>query len=116
MGARCETIGKYVMPAYRALIAEELVHTHKLTQVETAKKLGTTQAAISQYLNSKRAYKSTRQFNDMLPKIKQMALETARRLANQEMNSDEIAIGICKLCTVICNEEEKQQTPDDYTI
>jgi predicted transcriptional regulator len=55
MVARCETIGKYVLPVFRAFVAKELVNNHKFTQVEAAQKLGTTQAAISQYLNSKRA-------------------------------------------------------------
>jgi predicted transcriptional regulator len=116
MGARCETIGKYVLPAFRALIAEELVHTYGLTQVEAAKRLGTTQAAISQYLNSKRAYKSTNQFNDLRPKIKKMAHETAKRLANKEMNSGDIATDVCKLCTILDDEEESSQTTNDYTI
>jgi predicted transcriptional regulator len=115
MGARCETVGKYVLPVFRSLIAEELVRTHKLTQVETAKMLGTTQAAISQYLNSKRALKSTNRFNNILPKIKMMARETAERLANKEMSTDEIAIDVCKLCAIL-DQEEVNKTADDYTI
>jgi predicted transcriptional regulator len=40
---RFETIGKFVLPVLRALVVKELVTTHHLTQVEVAKKLGTTQ-------------------------------------------------------------------------
>ncbi len=116
MSARCETVGKYFLPAFRALIAEELVHTYNMTQVETAKRLGTTQAAISQYLSSKRAYKSAEQFKDILPKIKVMAHETARRLANNEMSADEIAVDVCKLCSSLSEEEESNKTGNDYEI
>ena len=38
MNPRCETIGKYVVPLYRSLIAKELINTYKLTQVEAAQK------------------------------------------------------------------------------
>ncbi len=115
MAARCETIGKYVMPIFRSLVAKELVTTFKLTQVEAAQKLGTTQAAISQYINSKRAFKSTEQFGNILPKIAAIAKETAKRLANNELRADEISIDFCKLCTSFI-EAESSQTGDNYTI
>ena len=70
MSARCETIGKYVLPVFRSLVAKELINTYHLTQVEAAKRLKTTQAAVSQYINSKRAIKGIEQFNEILPRIK----------------------------------------------
>lgn len=115
MAARCETVGKYVLPVFRSLVAEELVRTYNLTQVEAAKRLGTTQAAISQYLSSKRANKSTDQFSDILPKIRAMARETAKRLANNEMNADEVALDMCKLCSIL-DDEEGHQSDEDYVI
>ena len=115
MVARCETIGKYVLPVFRSLVAVELVNTYGLTQVETAKRLGTTQAAISQYLNSKRAFKSTEQFSDILPKIKMAAQETAKRLANKNKGSDDVATDICRLCATL-TEKEVPQSSDDYLI
>ncbi|HLN44329.1 MAG: transcriptional regulator [Chloroflexota bacterium] len=115
MTARCETIGKYVLPVFRSLIAEELVRNFNLTQVETAKKLGTTQAAISQYLSSKRANKSTEQFNNILPKIKAIAHETAKRLVNNEISADEVATDMCKLCSIL-DEEGASEIAEDYVI
>jgi len=71
MATRYETISKYVMPIFRALVAKEPVTTYKLTQVEAAQKLGTTQAAISQYVNSKRAFKTSGQFGGTFyPKLR----------------------------------------------
>ncbi len=115
MAARCETIGKYVMPVFRSLVAKELVTTYKLTQIEAAQKLGTTQAAISQYINSKRAFKSSEQFGSILPKIKAMAEETAKRLANNEICADEISADFCKLCMSFSKAESSQIT-DNYVI
>ena len=102
MNPRCEAIGKYVVPLFRSLVAKELINTYKLTQIDAAERLGTTQAAISQYINSKRANKGIEQFNDVVPKIQAMADETARRLANNEISPDEVTVDFCKLCASLC--------------
>jgi len=115
MSARCETIGKFVLPVFRSLVAKELVCTFNLTQVETAKKLRTTQAAVSQYINSKRAIKGTKQFNDILPKIQDEAKETAKRLAENQTSWDKVTQDFCKLCITFYNTEENN-TGDNYTI
>jgi uncharacterized protein len=115
MGARCETIGKYVLPVFRSLIAKELINTHKLTQVEAAQRLGTTQAAISQYINSKRAFKGTEQFGNILPELQRMAQATAKLLANREITYEEISIDFCKLCSTFSGAERDEKN-DDYAI
>jgi predicted transcriptional regulator len=115
MSARCETIGKYVLPVFRSFVAKELINTHHLTQVEASKKLRTTQAAVSQYVNSKRAIKGTQQFNDVLPKIQAEAKETAKRLANNETTWDEVTLDFCRLCITFYRTEENK-SGDNYTI
>ncbi len=102
MSARCETIGKYVLPVFRALVAKELVNVHGLTQVEAAQKLGTTQAAISQYVNSKRALKGAEQFGDMLGKLQVLAQVTAEKLVKQKITSVDVSVDFCKLCAGVC--------------
>jgi len=49
-----ELVARSVYPALRAMIADVLIKKYNYTQVEAAKKLGVTQAAISYYLSSKR--------------------------------------------------------------
>jgi predicted transcriptional regulator len=115
MSARCESIGKYVLPVFRSLVAKELISVYHLTQVEVAKKLKMTQAAVSQYINSKRALKGTEQFNDLLPRIQSVAKETAKQLANQDTTWDEATIDFCKLCSSFCGTEENK-TGDSYSI
>ena len=103
MNPRCEAIGKYVVPLFRSLVAKELINTYNLTQVETARKLGTTQAAISQYINSKRANRGLEQFgDDTVPKIQALANQAAKRLADEEISVDEVTVDFCKLCMSFC--------------
>jgi len=54
----CEVFTKTFLPAIRAIIAEKLIEKYNLTQIEAAKKMGLTQAAISHYLRSKRGAKA----------------------------------------------------------
>ena len=115
MSARCETIGKFVLPIFRSLVAKELVCTFSFTQVETAKKLKTTQASVSQYMNSKRAIKGAEQFSSIMPKIETEAKETAKRLAKNETNWDEVTLDFCKLCLTFYKTDEKT-TDNDYAI
>jgi predicted transcriptional regulator len=115
MSARCETIGKFVLPVFRSLVAKELINTYHLTQIEVAKKLKTTQAAVSQYVNSKRAIKGTEEFNDILPRIKEEAKGTAKQLASQQTSWDEMTLDFCKLCSTFYITEENK-TGDNYTI
>jgi len=115
MSARCESIGKFVLPVFRSLVAKELITNYPLTQIEVAQKLKTTQAAVSQYMNSKRAIKATEQFNDILPRIQKEAKKTAKNLANQETTWDDVTLDFCKLCSTFYRAEENK-TGDNYTI
>ncbi len=106
MDPQCEIIGKYVLPIFRSLLAKELVQKYHLSQTETAKKLGTTQAAVSQYLSSKRAYKGMEQAEEFLPKLQAMAEETAKKLVNKEISGADITVGFCSLCSTFCRKND----------
>ena len=45
---------RYILPAIRRELARILIHEYRLSQKETSKVLGLTEAAISQYQHSKR--------------------------------------------------------------
>jgi len=95
----CETVARYVLPAFRSYVAKELIGKHNFTQVEAAQKLGTTQAAISQYIHSKRGYKGAEEFEVILPRVQSVAAETADLIAAEEISTDEVMLNFCKLCT-----------------
>jgi predicted transcriptional regulator len=105
MDPQCEIIGKYVLPIFRSMLAKELVKKYNFSQTEAAKKLGTTQAAVSQYLSSKRAYKGIEHVERFLPKIQAMAAETALKLVNKEIAVQDVTFDFCKLCVTFCNKD-----------
>jgi len=116
MGTRCETAGKYILPVFKSLVAKELINTHHLTQVEAAQKLGTTQAAISQYVCSKRGTKAaSKQCEYVMPKINALAKVAAKRLAKAEGSWKDVSLDFCKRCAR-CFVDEIGQTGDDYVI
>jgi predicted transcriptional regulator len=105
MDPQCEIIGKYVLPIFRSMLAKELVQKYNFSQTEAAKKLGTTQAAVSQYLSSKRAYKGIEHVEQYLPKIHAMAAETAQKLVNKEIAAQDVTFDFCKLCATFCKKD-----------
>jgi predicted transcriptional regulator len=118
MDPRCEIVGKYILPIYRSILARELVQKYNLTQTEAAKKLGTTQAAVSQYLSSKRAYKGIEHIEQYLPKIQAMAVETARKIVSKEICIGDVTFDFCKLCSTFCNKDdvESESPKPEYYI
>jgi len=83
------------------MVAKELIEKYNFTQVAAAKTLGTTQAAISQYIHSKRGYKGAEQFADLLPEIQSLANETAKTIASEKTETEEIMRKFCELCTML---------------
>jgi predicted transcriptional regulator len=116
MDPQCEIIGKYVLPVFRSMLAKELVQTYHFSQTETAKKLGTTQAAISQYLSSKRAYKGMEHVEEFLPQIQTMAADTAKKLVNKEISAGDVTPHFCSLCVTFCKKAEVPESskPEYY--
>jgi predicted transcriptional regulator len=116
MDPQCEIIGKYVLPIFRSMLAKQLVQKYHLSQTEAAKKLGTTQAAVSQYLSSKRAYKGVEHVESYLPKIQVMADETAGKLVRQEIGPEDVTLSFCGLCSTLCVRRANLDKQPDYTI
>jgi predicted transcriptional regulator len=101
MKLTCETIARNILPLFRSLVAKELVEKHDFTQLAAAEKIGTTQAAISQYINSKRGNKVVERFEGILPIIQIAATETAKDIAASDTDHDEVMINFCKICSSI---------------
>jgi len=89
------------------MLAKELVQKYNLSQTEAAKKLGTSQAAVSQYLSSKRAYKGIEHVEQFLPQIQVMAAETAQKLVDKEIAADDVTFDFCNLCATFCTKDSK---------
>jgi len=100
----CEIVARFVLPIFRSLVAKDLIEKYGFTQVEAAEKLGTTQAAISQYLHLKRGHKGIEQFELFLPTIQSLANETAKQIATEKIDINEVMINFCRLCTPLREE------------
>lgn len=95
---KCETVTRRVLPLYRSFVAKELLSKYNFTQVNVAKKLGTTQAAISQYLNAKRGRKEKDDSDEYIGVVKLESEKIAKLLATSDIGSDEFKDSFCDLC------------------
>jgi len=100
----CELIVRYVLPAFRSLVAKELVGKYNFSQIAAAEKLGTTQATISYYLDSKRGDKRLRHL-EANPSIHSAASEIAQGIASNKLSPLDPMLTFCKLCTVLRNRD-----------
>lgn len=100
----CELVVREIIPAFRTLVAKQLIKKHHFSQMEVAKKLGTTQAAISYYLYSKRGKKRIEQLRSK-PLVRSIASEIAEHIANNKFSLIDATLEFCKLCRALKGEE-----------
>lgn len=100
MRTPCEFAVKYLLPAFRAMVARELVTRHNFSQTEAAKGLGITQASISHYLHSKRGKKSMEEL-ERNPTLRRFVRETAQQIALGQKSPEEISRNLCELCVTL---------------
>lgn len=98
MGLPCERAVSAVLPLIRAEIAKSLILDFKLTQIKAAKLLGLTQAAVSQYVTSKRGYKLK---IDRSSTAARSIKETAKELAEGRLPEFELLNRICEICHIM---------------
>ena len=89
-----------VLPAVRSLIARRLIERYHFSQVAAAKKLGTTQAAISNYLYSKRGDEKVKQLEDS-PSVRTIVDEIAEGIATEKLSPLDAMLQFCKLCKAL---------------
>ncbi len=93
----CELVVRLVLPAFRSLVAKALIEKYHFSQVAAAGKLGTTQAAISHYLYSKRGDKRMRQL-EAIPSVQSIADEVALGIATDRFSPFDAMLKFCELC------------------
>jgi predicted transcriptional regulator len=102
MKIACETFATDILPKLRALIAKNLLDIHKLNQQEAAKRLFTSQSAISQYYRSLRGSKTKllQKDKDIENEIEKLSQKLAKGL-----NKEEFVNELCNLCKLIRKKE-----------
>ena len=96
----CELVVRYVLPAFRSLVARELVENHHLSQMVVANRLGTTQAAVSYYIYAKRGDKIMKKLESS-PSIRKTAREVAEGIANHRFSFTDAMSKFCELCIAL---------------
>jgi len=89
-----------VLPAFRSLVAKRLIEKYHFSQVTAAEKLGTTQAAISYYLYSKRGDKRVKQL-EAAPSVRSIVDEVAEGIATEKFSAIDAMLQFCKMCRVL---------------
>ena len=84
-------------------MVKELSGKYHMKQSEIAKKLGVTQASVSQYLSSTRA--AGTKVTDSFPKIRSYADQIAKRIAGGEDRYEWYAV-LCTACKDIRSDDE----------
>jgi predicted transcriptional regulator len=100
----CEIVVKYFLPACRSLIAKKLIDDHKYTQAAVADKLGTTQAAISFYLSSRRGEKYIAEL-ETNPHVQQIINHIVEGLSSDTLSANELMLELCALCRTLRNND-----------
>ena len=111
MRFNCEFAVRNLLPAFRSVLAKQLITEHGFTQEQIANHLGLTQGAISQYVNSRRAAKCRIMLGDDFFPVYSLACETAEKLVNGTTNIGEIKREFCKVCT-----ELREKYVENYVI
>lgn len=99
MRLECEKFAKDVLPAVRAVIARDLLEKHGLTQKEAARRMQTTQPAISQYKNKLRGRKVKEL--DASKEVSRKISDLARGIARQKINGKAYEEELCDICRAV---------------
>jgi len=103
MKTPCELVVGKILPSLRASVVKELSGKYHMKQSDIAKKLGITQASVSQYLSSSRA--GSAKVTETFPKIKTYADDIAKRIVKGEDRYEWYSV-LCTACKDIRSDEE----------
>lgn len=102
MKTPCELVVGRILPVLRASVVRELSGKYKMKQSEIAKRLGITQASVSQYLSSTRGGGS--EVLESFPKIKEYAEAISKRIVSGEPRTEWHGI-LCQACKDIRSDD-----------
>jgi len=94
----CEIFTKNYLPSVRALLTKKLMEKYSLTQIKAAKKLKTTQPAISHYLREARGklVKKMEKDEEILNKIDEMV-----EIVNSGADPVQMSKFFCEICKLL---------------
>jgi predicted transcriptional regulator len=103
MKTPCELVVGKILPSLRASVVRDLSKRYGLKQSEIARRMGITQASVSQYLSSARA--GDKRMLDEFPKILTYAEDISERIMAGESRQQWYSV-ICTACKDIREGDE----------
>ncbi len=103
MKTPCELVVGKILPSLRASVVKELSGKHDMKQSEIARKLGITQASVSQYLSAARA--GDTKMIERFPKILTYAEDISGRIISGESRHQWYSV-LCEACKDIRDDNE----------
>jgi predicted transcriptional regulator len=100
----CEIIVGKILPQVRALVAIELKENYRLPGKEIALLVGTTEAAVSQYIHGTRGVKDG--FLEVFPEVSPFAKEAARELYENRDSGMELTVKLGDICSALRHNAE----------
>ncbi len=102
MKPHCILVVKYVLPALRAKVAKELIDRGYRVK-DAAEMLGLTQAAISQYISSKRGQKGISLIEKSDEAVKVVS-ELVEKIIRGEATVEDEVDYLCRVCEILRRE------------
>jgi hypothetical protein len=96
----CVTVVRYVLPAMRVLIMNELLEKYDLSKMEVAKRMCVTPAAITQYSKGVRGSSYIKELSGSEEIMKKIS-EISKDAADDEANFESIMDNMCEICRLI---------------
>jgi hypothetical protein len=90
-------MGQTFLPIFRSLLASQLVEKYGFSQADVAKRLGITEAAVSQYLHEKRAKRALKG-QRLMRRVERVARRAALQMSQNRISSDDVMRMACQLC------------------
>lgn len=103
MKTPCELVVGKILPTLRASVVRELSGKYHMKQSDIAKKLGITQASVSQYLSATRG--GSAKLLEDFPQITRFAAEISKRIDAGETKYQWYGV-LCKACKEIREDEQ----------
>jgi hypothetical protein len=100
----CMIIVRYILPAIRAKLAMKLVEKRGFRSKEAAEMLGLTQAAISQYMNSKRGQQGIKLIESS-KNAEAVIDELVEKIVDGDFDFDLEVEYVCMICDILRREK-----------
>ena len=96
----CITVVKYVLPAIRVLIMNEVREKYGLSKIDTAERMSISPAAVTQYSKGIRGSSYIKELAGSEEIMKKIS-EISEIVANDEDSLESIMNNICEICRLI---------------